>query len=402
MRVNLLARSLLGGDAPPKAMLLQRARIFEAAGRGTEASALRDQADSLVADSAFDRYLMAAEANQNHDYLTAVELMETRLRDKPQDYSSWFGLGSAHFGLGRFAKSEGCYTTCIALRPKLHLAYFMRGVSRLNQKSFEEAKHDFDVVLQLIPDYPAALVNRALARRGLGDNRSAIADLTAALDAGATQTRVYFIRAGLKRAIGDTAGADSDRLEGIRRAPRDELSWIARGVARLKDDPVGSLSDFRQALKLNPRSTVALQNIAHVLSERLDRNDEAVAAMNRLVEAAPTDAAARVNRGVLLARLGRRAEAVADARAAVKGVATAPVAYRAACIYALLVDNDNDNDNALQSLAVSWLGESLRARPALVATAIRDHDLISLRDDPTFRRLIAAAHALEHEASRRH
>ena len=49
------------------------------------------------------------------------------------------------------------------------------------------------------------------------------------------------------------------------------LSWIARGVARIAADPPGALADFDQALLLNPRSPQALQDKAHVFSERLQR-----------------------------------------------------------------------------------------------------------------------------------
>jgi len=407
LAINIAAESVLASATPPKAFLLQRARLLQAAGQEQSANEWRARADQLSANSEFDRYLLAFESGQRHDFQTTAALLETLLRDKPQDYSAWFGLGSAHFGAGRFAKAEGCYTTCIALRPKLHLAYLMRGVSRLQQQAFGEAKQDFDAVLQLRPHLPSALVNRALARRGLAQPSKAIADISAALDAGAEETRIYFIRANFKEQIGDVAGAKADRAEGLRRTPRDALSWIARGVAHLPDAPEQSLSDFQQALVLDPHSTVALQNIAHVLSERLHRNDEALAAMDRLVEMNPDDQRARANRGVLRARLGRRAEAIADAEASARGQASAPTIYRVACIYALLAGKSEGGDtergdternnphDGLRKQAVKWLGKSLRAQPALVATALRDQDLAALRDDPTFRRLLGAARALE-------
>lgn len=118
--------------------------------------------------------------------------------------------------------------------------------------------------------------------------------------------------------------------------------------------------------------------------------------LDQLVEAAPDDQLARVNRGVLLARLGRKAEAVADAEAAANGTPSADVVYRVACIYALLV---NDDDKSLQPLAVKWLRSALRAQPSLVGTALSDRDLAPLHQDPDFRRLVAAAYALEQDAN---
>ena len=58
-----------------------------------------------------------------------------------------------------------------------------------------------------------------------------------------------------------------------------------------------------------------------------------------------------------------------------------------------------DRDERMKKLAVKWLGAAFRAQPSLVATALRDSDLTSLGKDPEFRRLIAAAHVLEHTPS---
>src|SRR5207245_1605920 len=102
--------------------------------------------------------------------------------------------------------------------------------------------------------------------KALGHYPEAIRDLTNALELGAPYTRVYFARADARERVGDRDGARHDREEGMRREPVDELSWVARGVARVKEggDPEGALTDFDRALKLNPTSLPALLNKAHV------------------------------------------------------------------------------------------------------------------------------------------
>src|SRR5262249_57485947 len=97
----------------------------------------------------------------------------------------------------------------------------------------------------------------------------------------------YFRGEGGGRQAGDTDGARRDHEEGLRREPADEPSWNARGVARLETDPKGALADFECALKLVPRSRAALQNKAHVLAEKLDRPEEAVAALDRALALYP-------------------------------------------------------------------------------------------------------------------
>src|SRR5262249_26328178 len=123
--------------------------------------------------------------------------------------------------------------------------------------------------------------------------------------------------------------------EGLRREPRDEQSWLARGVARLADDPQGALADFEAALQLNPRSRVALENKAHVLAERLGRPDEAVAVLDRAIGWHPDYVLARAGRGVLLARQGKRDAALREAEEALRRERTPAAAYQVAGIYAL-------------------------------------------------------------------
>ena len=117
-------------------------------------------------------------------------------------------------------------------------------------------------------------------------------------------TRCISLRSRLHSELGDAARAAEDLRDGLRRTPGDELSWVTRGVARLHDQPRDALADFRQALALNPRSQPALQNIAHVLSERLGDLDGAIGALNQWIGFEPRSASALASRSVLLSTPG--------------------------------------------------------------------------------------------------
>ncbi len=174
----------------------------------------------------------------------------------------------------------------------------------------------------------------------------AMDDLTRALDLGCTQTRVYFLRSQLRRQAGDVAGAEADYREGMCRPPSDELSWIARGVARLVEEPSEALSDFRQALKWNPHSITALQNIAHVLAERMGDLPSAVVTLDQLIAFDPSNAAVLASRGVLLARLGQREASQRDAVAALAASGEPFLQYQVACIYAPTADAQQEDEQA--------------------------------------------------------
>jgi tetratricopeptide (TPR) repeat protein len=287
-----------------------------------------------------------------------------------------------------------CYSVCAALAPELPWPYFNRGLAHLRQRDYAQARADFDRVLRLKADLSEAHVNRALALQGLNRPKEAVDDLTEALKLGNPATRVYFMRARAHEQAGDKEAARLDRAEGMRRRPTDALSWIARGMARLADDAPGALADFEEALALNPRSRSALQNKAHVLAERLQRTEEAVRVLDRVLELYPEYVPARSGRGVLHARQGRRDAALADAREALARDGRPQTRYQAACIYAMTSrQHPADRGKALQLLA-----EALRQGYGAGLLA-RDTDLDPLRRLPEFQRLVTANASFQAVAS---
>ncbi len=250
------------------------------------------------------------------------------------------------------------------------------------------ARQDFDRVLAEQPELQEALINRALAWMGAGEERRALADLDEVLQQGTPYVRVWFLRATLRQRLGDSAGAQADRAEGLRRRPTDELSWLARGQERLAEKPEGACADFSEALGLNPRSRTALRNQAHLLSEKLRRPTEALAVLDRLLALDPADLSVRALRGVVLARLGQRQQSHAEASKCLGRPLPAGILHQIASIYALTSrTHTEDRELALHLLATAIAQGVERHR--LEA----DPDLEPLRELPAFQQLLAHAHA---------
>jgi Flp pilus assembly protein TadD len=85
------------------------------------------------------------------DIAGAVEVFRTRLADEPADSAAWVGLGNALFADGRPGEAARCYAES----------------------------------LELEPDDPPTLLNRAAARLAAGDRQGAAADVAAAEAMGA-------------------------------------------------------------------------------------------------------------------------------------------------------------------------------------------------------------------------
>src|SRR5262249_62247208 len=119
------------------------------------------------------------------------------------------------------------------------------------------------------------------------------------------------------------------------RRPYDELSWVARGLARLPQSPDGALADFDEALKHDPRCISALEAKASVLSEQLGRTEDAIHVLDEAVRFHPDYPPVRSGRGVLLARLGRREPGHAGARESLRLPPRPEVTCQVARLYAL-------------------------------------------------------------------
>jgi eukaryotic-like serine/threonine-protein kinase len=386
LRWNALAEACYGPGEAPRILWAQRSGLAELAGDRDGAARARERARAAPVRSLREYAMLTIDGPGREAPADALPTLAEASRRDPKDFALWMNLGQCHALRGRLGEAEDCFTVAIVLRPQSPWPYFHRGRVGLARKQFEQARLDFDRALRLREGLVPAIINRALARIGQGDDAGAIADLTSALDRGASETRIYFIRAEARARSGDRGGADRDRAEGLRLRPADPESWVVRGLARLPGDPSGALSDFDEALRLDPRSRPALQNKAVVLSEHLGRPAEGVQALDRVVALEPDYVPARVGRGVLLARLGRRQDAHRDAEEALRRDPSGDTTYRVACIYALTARAEpDDRPRALRTLA-SALGQGGR----WVDLARTDPDLDLLRDLDEFRDLLRA------------
>jgi serine/threonine protein kinase/tetratricopeptide (TPR) repeat protein len=404
----MLAQKDVGKDSLDKALLMngraaesseaavsspglwrQRETIYALLGRPERAKECRARADALPWRTAQDYYWRGSELLVAGRPREALPLLQQATHKEPQNFWAWFVLANGYERLAMDGRAESCYGACIALWPRFHWAHFNRALAFLRQQEYRLACADFDTVIQLRPDLTDAYLNRALARQGLRQFQEAEQDLTEALKRGDTSTRLYFLRARVRGQRGDKVGASSDYQEGLRRTPVDEVSWLARGFAHLSRDPQAALADFDQALRLNPRSFAGLQNKAHVLAEKLDRTKEAVQVLNQAVELYPDATLARAGRGVVLARLGQRDQAIQDAQETLLRDTSPPRLYQVACIYALTsAKHPEDRPQAFQLLS-----SALRKGYGFDLME-RDEDLNPIRGLPEFRRLVEAARAL--------
>ncbi len=387
-RWNLVAS--LGNRKPSRARLDQLSRIKVMQGDDQQADSLREAAANATLTTATDLQLVGHLSRVHGNTTYARDVLMQACEQDPQDFSKWYNLAQTHMDLGDWQQADQCLTACLVLKDS-PLARYARGISRNENNDPAGAARDFTKFLPHTEDGSygrhCCLLNRAIAYKDLKQYRKSLADLNTAIDSGYKGVRPLLIRSRVKKRLGDHVGAASDHQLAMKTTPRDELGWVALGVAKMSKQPAEALTDFEKAIELNPRSHSARRNVAHVLSARLARPAKAIEVLAGVCKDYPNDDSAFAGRGILLARAGKFAEAIEDAKKAVEINQNPRAMFQAACIYSLASRANPE----LRDVAVSLLGSSFKVRPSLVSLAVEDTDLIDIHGYLPFKQLCAAA-----------
>jgi len=203
--------------------------------------------------------------------------------------------------------------------------------------------------------------------------------LTLALKDRRRRTRALFIRARAFQRLGDLEAAARPRRGAPTRAPRRGELARPRGASGPSRFLRGD-DRLRAALRLNPRSSATLRDMAAVLSEHLvARGGDPGARYGRSSCRPALPVAGGPRRAPGPPRPTRRGHR--DARAALAAKHQAEQTYQAACVYALTSRRD-PGDRARPS---AWSPRPSVEDPKWFSILPQDHDLDPIRDTPEFR-----------------
>jgi tetratricopeptide (TPR) repeat protein len=381
MKYNTLAERI-ANDEVPRAVWEQRAELLRGLGNPDEAERFASRGKQTPLTSGRDHYLSGSEALVEGRLKEARELLAKAVELNPADFWAHTSLGAAFEMLGNYSSAAPCYDTAIALQPDISWGYYNRGLLALRMQDFQKARTSLDRAAALAPDHAETYFQRAIAAQWLRDYDAALKDLDRAVEIGGSKVRAAYGRARVRDMSGDRVAAKQELDEAMRVEPTDELSWQARGAARVNVDLAGALKDFDAALAINPRSLASLQNRSHILS-RLGRPEEAIRALDKVLEFYPDYVPSRADRGVMHARLGNWVAAKADAESALRRDQSPRNLFQVGAIHALLTKHDP----AHKTEAIRLLAIALRNGFGYEHIET-DKDLAPLREVPEFQRLV--------------
>jgi len=187
-------------------------------------------------------------------FYEAIPYFSTALQFSPELADSYLGLGTALVGVGKFDEGITNYRAVLRLKPGSAAAHFQIGIALTKQGKDHEASGHYLAALRLQPESVAALVNLALSFDREGKKKEAITHLTKAVGLRPDDASLHFQLAAFLLQQGNRAE------EGVR--------------------------EYREVLRTNPDSAIALNNLAWTLATHPDAKIRNGAEAVRLAERA--------------------------------------------------------------------------------------------------------------------
>jgi serine/threonine protein kinase/Tfp pilus assembly protein PilF len=380
LRINNAARSCFPAASEPALLARQAMEMM-----GTPAAPGPEENRT---PNPRELFLDAAVAVRSAKYTTALPFLERVVKEQPNHAVAQFCLAYCKEQLGRHDQALERYEVAQSLLPRDVRPAYQRGVILGLRNRHAESEKEYSQVIEMDPEHMLAHRNRGFTRLRQEKYEEAEADLTRALALGAAPIQIHSYRSQARLKRGDKAGAAADNAAADALTPKHEADFVSRGRARLKtDDYRGALADFRSAEALNPRSFSSLVNQLHILADKLHEPEAALAVATRLTRQFPEYGTGRIDRAVILARLGKRTDAHAEAEQALKLSRDPDVTYRAACVYALtsqIVEVD-------QVKALAFLEQAMKEGFRKEELIQSDPDLGPIRNHERFRKIADAA-----------
>ena len=336
-----------------------------------------------------EMHLYAKSLLQRGRFGEAVPWLEKAAHGTPDRFSYWLDLGYAYYQRGRFPEAVSAYSVSLALRPNASPVYFVRGLAHQKQGALDEALADFARTLVGTPGDYYARLHHGMVQLELNRFKESIDDFTQLIDADQLTCWSLLLRQRAYKQLGELDRASRDRSLALSLKPSEEGSWIMLALEQMDENPEAALESLTQALALNPFSREAFQNKAHLLSEILHRDGDAVDCLTEALKLDDGYVPALGGRAVLLARLGEREKAHRDAQACLSLDRSPFTLYQLAGVFAQTSRrNPEDVPKALELASLA-----LSVDPKISELVASDKDIDPLKSNPEFMQAVARARA---------
>ena len=253
-----------------------------------------------------------------------IRLTDSAVPTKPWLFPSLCGafilvLGTLTLQRARaFESEETLWTDTLFKNPESWLAHNNLGNALFNRGQVDDAINQFQMALDLHPNYDSAHNNlgTALLRKGQVDD--AIAQFQKAVEINPTFAGAHnnLGKALSTKGLSDQAMAEYQKAEELN--PNDAPAFADLGDVLLQKGQVEqAMANYQKALEIDPNNSDANNNVGFVLAQQGQFN-EAIAYYHKALETDPDKVEALYNLGVALAQTRQLDDAIIEYRKALQ------------------------------------------------------------------------------------
>ncbi|GJM25819.1 MAG: hypothetical protein DHS20C16_22340 [Phycisphaerae bacterium] len=130
-------------------------------GKFTEAASEFTSAIAQDAEDPYPRRLYGGLLMQMRRWPEAAEHLTVAVAEQPDDLEAWYNLGVAAGSMKQYAKAERCFLRALEIDGRHVSSLHALGSALMHQKKFDDARKQFETVLQLAPNHPQARADLA-------------------------------------------------------------------------------------------------------------------------------------------------------------------------------------------------------------------------------------------------
>lgn len=187
-----------------------------------------------------------------------------------------------------------------------------RGVANIKLGQTRQAFEDFNLAVQLFPEFAAVYNNRGNLLLSLGLAKEAVKDFDRSIVLAPGYAAAYNNRAGAYVRLGQTEDAIADYTKAVQLLPANPAPLSGRGRAHLSlHRPHAAIRDFSRAVKADARFATGYRNRAEAKLE-VEHFDEAIEDLSRAIAFDVNHAESYVLRGRAYLAMRNTASAIKD------------------------------------------------------------------------------------------
>lgn len=153
------------------------------------------------------------------------------------------------------------FNMAIEINPDFNFSVHMRGAAKARLKDYYGAIADFNLVLNIDPNDELSIRERGSSKFELRDYYGAIADFNKAIEFDPKDNHLYYSRGRSKAMLKDYSGAKMDFNKAIEIDPRDDYSYFERAFSKFElKDYHGAIADYNKVIEIVPNLSEAYFN----------------------------------------------------------------------------------------------------------------------------------------------